>query len=160
MRTGCIGGEVTIEQQGKACRFTGGMYGGCYGTALLDAVIVRGIGEMRLWLLCTEKGGWVYVGACWPSADLKNRLGEQEKSAALASNGRFNQAGHGWQEGGVDFDAPVALLLVVNTEAADLELVVSKRDGGEVLARLKVEEGWHLAVGSGQGGATFEIDRN
>ena len=113
---------------------------------------------MRLWLRCTKNDYNVTVGACWPRADLKTWLGFQEKSAALASDGDVSPAGQTrWQKGGVGFDAGVALLLAVNTDAADLELVVSKRDGGEVLARLKVEEGWHLAVGSREG-ATFEIE--
>ena len=160
---------MTIEQQGKACRFKGDY---CHGTALLDAVIARGIGEMRLGHLCTSAGfqkgyGNVTVGACCPSADLKAMLGGQEKSAALMSDGYLYPAGHtnyaypagqtNWTFKPTGFDVGVALLLAVNTDAADLELVVSKRDSGEVLARLEVEEGWHLAVGSG-GNATFEIE--
>ena len=76
----------------------------------------------------------------------------------MGSTGWLYPAGQtSWQRGGVGFDAPISLLLAVNTDAADLELVVSKRDGGEVLARLKVEEGWRLAVGSDKS-ATFEIE--
>ena len=48
-------GKVTIEQQGKACRFTGSEYGLCTGTALLDAVIARNLWKNHRILPPTSK---------------------------------------------------------------------------------------------------------